>query len=205
MQLGDLKTSAEIAESVIKSVALVVAGLWAYRRFIVEGEHEESLCLTIGTKVLPSDRADVRLVEVRCDLRNVGKIPCQVELESSTVSVSRVGGDIKDGNVVWQANPYFHARFGTNGDLFNIPVGAAMSRVTFVAVPHPGVYGVRVIIAQTEQAARLFYRRMKLPFPADWKANPSGWDDSVIISTGGAEPEKLKAQTVLGDTIGAQA
>lgn len=179
------KTVAETVASVLTSGALLIGGYWAYRKLIVQGEHEESLAVSVTARVLVPDQPKFRILEIRCELKNTGKVPCQIDLERSTVTVSTVVVDPIQDKLIWKAVPYYSGAMGEPGTLFNVPVGASMDRVHFVGVPHPGLYGVRVLLAQTEKSARAFYRRMGKPFPTDWikpELAPA-WDDSVIVST----------------------
>lgn len=183
MDLSNWKTLAETVESVLKSGAIVIGGWWAYRKWFVQAEHEESLDVKVAAKVLPSDKPDLRILEIRCELKNVGKVPCQVDFARSTVTVSSVGVDSDGKNISWQAAPLSHGPIDGEGSLCIVPVGACLSRVHFVGIKHPGVYGVRVLFAQTEAGARTFYKRLHVPFPKNWVDNPPGWDDSTIVST----------------------
>jgi hypothetical protein len=188
MAVEDWKNAAEIVQGFSASVALLAGGWWAWRNAQIEARYEESLELTIRVRVLRSQDPTLRVLEIRLAVKNAGKVPCQVELARSAISVSRVDATAQAPNVVWQADPYFVGRLEEDPKaVMNVPVGAGAARVTFVGVPHPGLYGVRAQLALTEANTRRYYKRLKMPFPKDWRSpeNAVYWDDSVMVTTEG--------------------
>ena len=193
MSVDDWKNVADIAQALSASIALLAAGWWAWNNARIEGKFDESLSVTISVKVFRSHTPGLKILEVRLDLKNVGKVPCQIDLARSTVTVSRVTVTPQDPNVTWQAEPYFSGRLEQDPSaIVNIPVGASLARVTFAGVPHPGVYGVRALLALTKAGTKRFYKRLGRPFPQDWQISENAvhWDDSVIIAT---DTEDLRA------------
>ena len=186
MNINDLKNVADIAQAISASIALLAAGWWAWSNARIEGKFEESLSIATLVKVFRSQTPHLRILEIRLDLKNVGKVPCQIDLARSTVTVSCVTVTSQDPNVVWQSEPYFSGRLEHDPRaILNIPVGASMARVTFAGVPHPGLYGIRALLALTKVGSKRFYRRLGEQFPKDWQSpeNAVYWDDSVIIAT----------------------
>jgi hypothetical protein len=179
------KHAAETVESVLKSIAILVAGFWAYWKFFLQAEHETSISSKLHVTVLPCQSNNLRMIEVRSTLTNHGRVPCQIDLAHSRLRVARVvvTADTQKGQLTWHTTPYFTKLSLESDGLLNVPVGAAKDEVQFVPVPHPGVYHVRTFFAQTERAVRQFYRRMRQPLPVNYRDNPSGWSNEIIVST----------------------
>src|SRR5579859_3155321 len=169
------KNIAEGTESFLKSVAIILAGFWAYWKLFLFAERETSISSVLSAKVLPCTNKHLRMIEIRTRLKNHGKVPCQIDLAHSCVSVSSVviTHASQSEPVAWHDEPYFFKR-GSEASLLNIPVGATKDEVQFVVVRYPCVYRVCTFYAQTEQDMRVFHRRIRQPLPPNLE-HRSGW------------------------------
>ena len=194
MHLDAWKTFADIIESFLKSTGLILAAFWAYRKLFILAEHETSISSGLQAKILPCSTEHSRMIEIRTTLTNHGKVPCQIDLAHSKLWVWSVvvTEDTSNNFPTWGEQPYFQNLSLRSKSLLNIPVGAAKDEVQFVVVPHPGAYHIRTFFAQTEQAVQQFYHRMKQPLPPNFRDNPSGWSNEVIIWTGPSKTSIVK-------------
>jgi hypothetical protein len=176
------KDVAETVESILKSIGLLVAAAWAYWKFFLQAERETSISSRLQVSVLHCQESGHRLLEVRTTLTNNGKVPCEIDLSQSTVSVSQV--TLEEQNSIVSCRTKLYAEGGASGDdLLNVPVGASMDIVEIVAVGHPGVYNISTFFAQTEQNKRLFYKRLRMTPPKDLSKDLVGWRSAAVILT----------------------
>jgi len=183
MSLDTWKTVAETVESFTKSAGLIAAGVWAYWKLFVYGEHESSISSSLQAKVLPCSSQHLRIIEVRAILTNHGKVPSQLDLGRSKLTISYVVVEEAPSKLSWSRKPYFSQAVATPKSLLNIPVGAEKHEVQFVVVPHPGVYHIDTFYALTKRVARQFYRRMGEAYPTDLDEHRPGWANEMIVST----------------------
>ncbi len=177
------KEIAETIESILKSIAVVAAGCWAYWKLFLHAEHETSISPGLDVAVLDCGVTNRRVLEIRSTLENRGTVPCQLDLQRSTVTVRILNLPVDSQAIDVRTCQCLYEGFVSEEDILNIPVGASKDEVVSVPVPHPGTYHVNVFFAQTERDARKFYRRVRMKIPGDSHENWPGWANEKIVST----------------------
>ena len=138
-------------ESLMTGLALGVAGVWAFIKFVMEGYDEPSLHVKVICTLLNETAGATRMVSVRAEVTNVGKVPCQVNVPKSTLETSIVKGSAGGPTPVLE--PRQPIMLG-NDEIRNIPPGSTTAFVSFFQIDQPAVYGVVVFVHLAERAVR---------------------------------------------------
>jgi hypothetical protein len=183
MDWNSFKIIVDIFNILVTTGAIIIGGIWAYKKLFIEAEHETSITVSLNCKLLNSNRKNLKILEIRAIVNNNGKIPCQIDLPNSRIFINIVNINEDLMQFVAQEEEYLSLHSFKESGVINIPVGASANVVDFTPIEHPGIYRVEVFLAQTKQAGKKFYRRIGEPFPDDWDENPSGWSDEIILNT----------------------
>ena len=164
-------------ESLMTGIALGVAGVWAFYKYVLEGYEEPSLHVKVTCNVLQESANSTSVVSVRAEVTNVGKIPCQVDSDRSTVEINIVK---VNGTESWPS-----VALRDQGRLLegirNIPPGSTTAFTNFIQIQRPATCGVVVFIALTERGAKRFYRRIGKKLPDNWRDERVGFYDGTVI------------------------
>lgn len=183
MDMKSFKTIVDIINSIITSGAFILGGIWAYKKLFIEAEHETSITVQLKCDLMLCNINKLRILQIRAKVNNNGKVPCQIDLPNSSIYVNVVNINEDLSSFSTHEENYSSCKSFKRTNFVNIPVGASTDVVDFSLVEHPGIYRVKVFLAQTEHDGRIFYKRLGKPFPSDWIENPSGWSDECILNT----------------------
>src|SRR5262245_14538779 len=101
-----VKDVVEIASNVVTALATILAGVWAYYRFVKGRVFVPRLTLTVGARCLCIDRIDYVLSTIR--LANVGL--SKIEIGSSTLRVCSLVGQPVAGMVTTPQRVWLETR-----------------------------------------------------------------------------------------------
>ena len=147
MSLDEWKTIAQLVQAGVTALSLLVAGTWVYLRYVRQVEHRPNPRVALEQRLLGRHRG-YWLIEVTCQIENMGKVPYVVGAIDLSTYVLRDTDAIASG-LHFKGQVEFGPRF-SSGSLF---------RPNFESIIDPGVLtNYRHICAVPEDAsfARFF-------------------------------------------------
>ena len=86
LNLENFTSVVQIVQGIATVVAIIVGGVWAWRKLFVHAERESSIVPTLIPRIVSCGHDSIRLLEIRCRLVNTGKVPCHFNMERSSWS-----------------------------------------------------------------------------------------------------------------------
>jgi len=177
MNLTDWKDVTEIGKDVVSAAAIIIGGWWSYKKFFREADGEPSIEIKLECDVVATEDSGVRLLTIKSELCNNGKIPSVIFSERSIIDVYKINPDTQTRTLYCQCDYY------KNYQTFNIPVNGKMNVLDYAYIEHPGIYHVNVFFAQSAIDNKKFRDRIKSVGASDAEMELSGWRCEKVVSS----------------------
>lgn len=191
MSLQSISEVAQIVQGVATALAIIVGGIWAWRKLFIRAEHETSITATLTPRIISCGQESFRILEICCNLINNGTVPCHFNVKQSYIRVDRLIVNNDGKKCTFKTEHYTDC-----GDFtaFNVPVGGTWKCVRVSLIEHPGIYQVHAFFAQTHEDIVRFYKRIGQPVPFNITEHPSGWPSEVTFNTEDIKLEGVQAK-----------
>lgn len=166
--LENIQKVAEILNNVITPIAIIIGGLWAYRKFNIRNEGQWNANLSVSTETIYQNE-DEKLVSVNISIDNIGNKKITPTKNGLTVTLYKANSKLSDNCIVddWIENTEMSRDILTSyknddrdyTEAWNLDSGATYNERVILRIKDNGLYKIR---------CRLHIVDRKLPDNENW-------------------------------------